>query len=481
VEANSQRCDGAGCAFGDNVRWAASLLQDAFDRIPFDAAEQANPSVSLPNDGSHWMVDAGGTLVPHHASNQVSAFDSDTIQLAGEHISNIFSAWSDSASVLRYDSFFGGLARALMDDGFDVNAACAMFAAHEPTGTCPGYVTDVYGTQPTPPPPPNPNGIRFAYALADQPTRTSYEPSADFAFNGTGGEITINRIDTGRYRVTFDGLQGGPNLSTSVSVTAFGSSTITCSVADLASTQNSSDVSVVCWDNALTATADSGFSIMVLGDSVMPAPSAFLESGGSAPLAALDPRFNWTSGRHPQAVTHNASAGDYNVILGVGNAPLSAKLVTPHGANGGERCNIAAVISGGLELKCYDRAAAPADGRFYTVQVAGGRPGQRFGFAMANNASAASYTPLASTSFNSSGGAITITHPSAGRYVANFAGLQKQAGHSENVQVTAMGGGLTTCNAVDWSNSVDGLQVTIECRNGALQLANTRYEVMVIE
>lgn len=480
LEPNTQRCDGAGCDFTANVKWAVSLLQDTFDRIPFDIGDQANPSVGLPNDGSHWMRDGSGVLVPHHASNQVSGLDRDTIQLAGPHLSRIFSAWAGLGSFLRYSSFFGGVAQAIKDDGFDVNAACAMFAAHEQSGTCPDYVTSVYGAQPTPNPPPSPNGIRFAYALADQPTVLSYQPAADFAFNGTGGGITINRFDTGEYRVTFDGLPAsGPNLSASVAVTAFGSSTITCAVESLESTPASSDVNVRCWDQAAAASADSAFSILLVGNSVLPSPSAFVEGGGPAPLPPLNPFLSWTTGRLAPSVTHNAATGDYNVLLGTGNAALSAKLVTALGS--GARCNDAAGISGGLEVKCYDRNAAPADGQFYTIQIAGGRPGHRYGFALANNSIAASYIPFTTSSFNSSGGVITITHPSTGHYVANFAGLAKQPGQAENVQVTADSSLLTTCGTTGWSNSADGLQVAIECRDAAGQLINTRYYVLVIE
>lgn len=63
-----------------------------------------------------------------------------------------------------------------------------------------------------------------------------------------------------------------------------------------------------------------------------------------------------------------------------------------------------------------------------------------------------------------------------------FTGLQKEDGHTENVQVTSMGeGALVTCHVVQWSNSADGLQVRVECRDGAAQFVDARYEVMVIE
>src|SRR5262249_10333826 len=135
----------------------------------------------------------------------------------------------------------------------------------------------------------------------------------------------------------------------------------------------------------------------------------------------------------------------------------------------------------GLEVKCYGRNGAPADGTFYTAQIAGGRPGQRFGFAFANDRQASSYTPLSTTAFNSSGGAITATRSSVGQYRIDFGGLQKASGHAENVQVTGIGTALVTCNVVGWSNSSDGLEVSVECRDGAGNLVDSRYEVMVIE
>ena len=68
-----------------------------------------------------------------------------------------------------------------------------------------------------------------------------------------------------------------------------------------------------------------------------------------------------------------------------------------------------------------------------------------------------------------------------GHYAINFAGLQKLAGHSENVQVTAVGPSLTTCNVVSWNNSSDGLTVRVECRNGAGGFTDSLYTALVLE
>jgi hypothetical protein len=143
LEENAQRCEGSTCDFRGNVKWGVTVFQDTFDRIPASAAEQANPPTNVPNDGSHWRWD-GAKLAPHHASNQVASSEGDVIQLPGPSILDIFAGWAENGSVLRYRSFFGGLAKALKKNGYGRTAACSMFAAHEPTGTCPSYFADVF-------------------------------------------------------------------------------------------------------------------------------------------------------------------------------------------------------------------------------------------------------------------------------------------------------------------------------------------------
>jgi hypothetical protein len=143
-EANSLRCEGAGCTFDQNVKWAVSVFQDTFDRVPTTGLDVTNPNINLPNDGSHWTL-SGTKLVHHHAGFQLSMADSDTIQLAGPRIMDIFTSWAAAGSTLRYASFFGGLAKALRTNGFDLNSSCAMFGAHEPTSTCPSYFVTAHG------------------------------------------------------------------------------------------------------------------------------------------------------------------------------------------------------------------------------------------------------------------------------------------------------------------------------------------------
>ena len=322
---------------------------------------------------------------------------------------------------------------------------------------------------------------RFAYAWANSPTAASYTPHPAYAYNSTGGAIHIDRQGVGIYDVTFAGLRGwGAGLSSAVAVTAYGSTTISCSSITYSSSPTSTVVLVGCFDAAGQRMADSRFTIMVVGNQSVPRPSAFVMSGGGAPVPPPNPAWSWTSGNHPITVTHQAGAGEYDLLLGTGNTPRSAKLVTAT-SGGGTRCNNLTDIVGGLRIRCYDWAGVATNQGFSVVQIAGGRPGRRAGFAVANLPTTASYTPATNRSFNSSGGAITASRSAVGRYQLNFVGLQKLAGHTEHVQVTSVGATLSTCNVVSWGNSGNGLRVLVECRNGVGQFTDSRYGVLVIE
>jgi hypothetical protein len=484
LEPNAPRCDHAACDKSENINYVASLLQDVFDRVPLDLAQKINWPVGLANDGSLWSFD-GTAMTPHPSANQVSAADADTIQLAGPKLASIFAAWSARGTTLSYDSFLGGVAQVLKDEGFDVTAVCNLFAAHEPSGSpCPAYVIDVFGTVPPPPPPPAAVD-RFAYALADQPAAAEYHTFPGSSHSGAAAPIRITRSATGRYRVLFENLPAsGAGLATSVAVTAVAAASISCSAGDVMPMAGSTAVDVVCWDHALARTADAQFSILLVGNDGLPPPSAFLASGGNSSLPALDPTRSWTSGRWAQSVTASAAAGSYLVNHGVGNAPVSAKLVTARGTTGGERCNDANLISGGLEVRCYDRTGAQAHGQFNAVQVASGKPGRRFGVAFVYQPASPTSLPHPEASYSSAQQPMTVTRASLGRTTVELVGLQKpQPDAAENVQVTALStlsAQPVTCNLVGTTSTATALRVDVECRRGTA-LVDARYQVVVVE
>jgi hypothetical protein len=70
---------------------------------------------------------------------------------------------------------------------------------------------------------------------------------------------------------------------------------------------------------------------------------------------------------------------------------------------------------------------------------------QRFGYALADQpAATAPYAPDPAYRFNSSGGAVMVTHDSVGIYLVRFAGLGRKPGQRDNSHVTAYGASLGT-------------------------------------
>jgi hypothetical protein len=238
---------------------------------------------------------------------------------------------------------------------------------------------------------------------------------------------------------------------------------------------------VQCVDSATNAMTDSKFSIMVTGNRGLQGPTAFLMSGGATPT--VDAPYSWIGNPlAAQKITHVAT-GVYDVLLGTGNTPRAAKLVTANWESAGAKCVDAKAISGGLEVRCYGATGVPADLEFSVVQVAGGRPGKRVGFARALLTATASYTPDPSVSFSSSGGTITATRIGVGQYGMVFAGLGAPSPRGEHVQVSAVIDGISaTCKPTAWQTTPSNdLSITIECRNRTGQFIDARYDVLAIE
>ena len=93
-------------------------------------------------------------------------------------------------------------------------------------------------------------------------------------------------------------------------------------------------------------------------------------------------------------------------------------------------------------------------------------------FAYANNKLADSYTPVASGSYNSGGGAITATRSGEGVYAIQFGGLVANSG---SVQVTAFISN-NVCNVASWSKE----KVNVTCFDNAGAPADSAYLVRVL-
>lgn len=105
----------------------------------------------------------------------------------------------------------------------------------------------------------------------------------------------------------------------------------------------------------------------------------------------------------------------------------------------------------------------------------------RFGYAFADQPTAAGpYALPAGTSFNSGGGTIEVTRTSIGTYSVRFAGLGRQPGQRDNVQVSAYNSSATDCKADVWSTNGADLIVPVLCRDPVANPADSRFTVLAL-
>jgi hypothetical protein len=89
---------------------------------------------------------------------------------------------------------------------------------------------------------------KLGYVWADDPASASYTPPAEWAFNSSGGAVTIIRDSTGVYTVTFAGLGSNGDPGGNVQVTKYGAAAGVCHVGGWSSSGADVVVSVYCYD-----------------------------------------------------------------------------------------------------------------------------------------------------------------------------------------------------------------------------------------
>jgi hypothetical protein len=91
-----------------------------------------------------------------------------------------------------------------------------------------------------------------------------------------------------------------------------------------------------------------------------------------------------------------------------------------------------------------------------------------------NNLLSTSGTLTNGYTYNETGGAVTSTHNATGSYTVSFAGLNIGTG---NVQVSAYGGGATSCKVGSWGSSA----ANVLCFDAAGNPANSLFSLAMIE
>jgi hypothetical protein len=372
-------------------------------------------------------------------------------------------------------------------------AACASDDPASPPQTAPGSTppreTTSGATLATP---------RFAYAVVPllPSGAVSFTPPTMYSFNSAGGAISVTPLATGSYNVHFEGLSR-PGMSLS-NPNGVGSETVvttahysvyappaTCNVLTWMSWLSVSRLTarVDCFNSATGQPVDAPFSILVVGNGALPPRNAFaLANQPTATLYTPDPKYSYTTGPGALGVSR-VGVGSWDWRMGTGSPAGAIHLV--NAATNTEVCRIAEYKSLGPNVRCSNTDGAPRDVVYQLLQVSRGRENKRFGFAWADQATRTTpYAPYAGYAYNSTGGPVQVQRLGVGEYTVSFAGLwtSDPTGHREVVQLSAFGAGFAACRTMGvYRQQSSTLVVQVHCTNHDGQLADSRFNVMVIE
>jgi hypothetical protein len=307
------------------------------------------------------------------------------------------------------------------------------------------------------------------YVWAFNPTSPSYNAGGSYAFNRSGGAITITRQSEGNYTVRFAGLSGVLGSKSTVHVTGYLAENSYCKP----TTQKLQNdiIKIKCFDAASGRPTDAYYTVHVTkkyGDLAF----AF----GSKPTTA--------DYAPPGSASHNPS-GSIRItrsgpgIYSVKFTGFGSKLTT----NGGHAqavalgTNAAHCKVGGwggspdlfVSVYCYGRDGVLKDTKF---NVFFATPNPELAYAWADQPSSASYSPSSFYRSNPSGGAVNITRSGTGRYTVTWSGLSLLDGG--DVQVTAYSSGNIVCKVEGWSSQ----SVNVRCFNpGTNALVDSYFDI----
>ena len=210
------------------------------------------------------------------------------------------------------------------------------------------------------------------------------------------------------------------------------------------------------------------FAAMLPASVAMGEPMGFVDTNGGQ-IISVD-SFNSAGQTNVVALVGNTAQV---TLPGLGNGLNSNVQVSAANTNGhGHYCTAINWFStNGIDVTvnvaCFSPAGSPILADFAMLyQVRTARPvGADIAFVWANQPGAASYTPDSQYSFNSIGGANTVTRQSPGNYTVILGDFQA---NDTNAQVTAYGNTAARCQIAGWMGVfADGAHVNVLCVNAA--------------
>ena len=320
---------------------------------------------------------------------------------------------------------------------------------------------------------------KMGYAWANDPSSSSYTPSETYAYNSTGGEITITRNRVGNYTVRFAGLTEGA-AGGNVQATSYGSGSETCKVANWAPNGASLDVNVVCF-TATGRPVDTQYTVRAFFGSI--AQKSAYVWGNDPTTSFYTPTESYAFNSSRGAISIKRSGvGDYLVRFpDMAVKTAGGNLQANAYGTSSETCKVVHWIEEGKDLearvRCFSAAGNPADAR-YSVRALMGAPKRLGAYAWANEPTSDNYTPSPLYAHNAANGAISINRIGVGNYNVRFVNLGGRSAGG-NVQVNAYGDGNETCKIVSWTNSGQDLVTNVRCFRPGGAPVDTQYSVNV--
>jgi len=333
-----------------------------------------------------------------------------------------------------------------------------------------------------------PSTNRFAFALANQPSASSYTPSTADQFVSSGGTITIVRQSDGVYDVTFPNIAKGAGQREVVMVSPTSGSDVTCQIGSWNQSGGGIVARVYCFSTT-NLPVDGPFSIWLAEPGTLAGRFGF--TWADQPTAdSYNPNPLWTDASSGGAVTITRSGTGTYAVRWAGLARTAGQLdeTVIAGAYGNlpRRCNVTswdAFTTADLiaNIACTDMNGVAADSRFVATIVDRGRSARRYGLTWANQPTSVIYTATNNGySRTSTAGAISISRTAAGSYQVRLGGQARTGASPETVLVTSY---ATTayCKASQWGANGADMIVTVFCFDPAGALIDSRFVVLLIE
>jgi hypothetical protein len=307
----------------------------------------------------------------------------------------------------------------------------------------------------------------------------SYKLQAADHATSAGRAVLVHHLDTGQYRVVFNGLG---NDGGNVQVAALANSRKVCEVFGYsrASVATNLQVSIDCYlPNGLTA--DSPFTVSYISATGDAGKLAYLYASG---LGSETPDaqyfFNSSGGT---ADVNRQGTGTYQVTLdGLATSGGHVEVSVLKGTHTPVHCvvewwtNVSA--NEVAEISCYNRNGTSVDTPFLLLFTnREGMMGHGVGqtaYLWADQASEVHYVPDATYRYSSAGRAPAITRTSAGRYEVVLPGMPSGGA----VQVTTYGTGDSICHPITVRRNATPQIVNVRCDSPSGTPQNSQFVLL---